>query len=490
MTSRITICKRFYLTFFLTALLLPTQILTQVSFERHYGSRAWDEGTGVEQTADGGYVIVGYHGIADDVYLIRTDESGETLWTKTYGGSDFDYGLSVHQTSDGGFIVAGYTYSFSPGADLDVYLLKTDANGRILWQRNYALNGFGLSVDETTDGGFVIAGYTDSAAGAENDDVFLMRTNANGQVIWLQTYGGSERDQGRSTQQTRDGGFIIAGKTFSFGALGSDVYLIKTDVNGNEVWARTYGGLKSDQANSVQQTADGGYIITGWTQSFSVGGTDVYLLKTDADGDTVWTGSYGGFLNDGGSSVRETSDGGYIIAGWTSSFGAGDDDVYLLKIDSNGHILWTETFGSTGEDYANSVRQTTDGGYIIAGYAEVNGGDVYLIKTVEESPTAVHSEIPERVPDSFYLAPNYPNPFNPQTRLRFQLPEASHVVLRIYNTLGQEIRTLVDSPYDAGLHSVRWDGRDNLGKTVSSGIYLSWLKAGVFVQVRKMTMLR
>jgi len=163
------------------------------------------------------------------------------------------------------------------------------------------------------------------------------------QTSWWRTYGGTTYDEGCSVQQTSDGGYIIAGHTLSFGAGRDDVYLIKTDASGDTQWTRTYGGTSYDFGCSVQQTSDSGYIIAGLTMSFGSGNGDVYLIKTNASGDTLWTKTYGGMNDDFGYSVRQTSDGGYIVAGLTGSFGAGSDDVYHIKTDANGNVAVEES---------------------------------------------------------------------------------------------------------------------------------------------------
>jgi len=229
--------------------------------------------------------------------------------------------------------------------------------------------------------------------------VGLLKTDSDGNTLWTRTYGGSSDEKGYSAQLTSDGGYIIAGYTGSFGAGRSDVYLLKTDSSGDTLWTRTCGGSDSDCGYSVQQTSDGGYIIAGETESFGAGDDDVYLVKTDSDGDTLWTRSYGGSGYDRGRSVQQTSDGGYIIAGYTNSFGAGNTDVWLLRTDSSGDTLWTRTYGEMPYDYGHSVELTSDGGYIIAGDTRSFGAgdyDVWLIKVVGEELPAVSIEL---VPD-------------------------------------------------------------------------------------------
>ena len=268
-------------------------------------------------------------------------------------------GYSVQQTTDGGFIIAGSTRSFGVGTpDGDnVYLIKTNASGDTLWTRNYGGTGidWGNAVRQTTDGGYIIAGYTESF-GAGIGDVCLIRTNAAGDTLWTRTYGGIYDDWGYSVQQTTDGGYIITGGTASFGAGDEDVYLIKTNALGDTLWTRTYGGTDIERGYSVQQTTDGGYIFAGLTYSFGAGGADVYVIATDAQGDTLWTRTYGGTGDDEGYSVQQTTDGGYIITGWTASFGAGGNNVYLIKTDAQGDTLWTRTYGGTGYDEGYSVQ--------------------------------------------------------------------------------------------------------------------------------------
>ena len=372
----------------LSATCLTSTASAQTSWWRNYGGIGDDGGESVQPTSDGGYVIAGWtwsFGAGDgDFYLVKTNARGDTLWTRTYGGTGYDLGYSVQQTTDGGYVIAGYARSFGAGNG-DVYLIKTNGSGDSLWTRTYGgtSEDRARSVQQTADGGYIVAGHTYSF-GAGSYDVYLIRTNAQGDTLWTRTYGGTSVDQGYSVQQTADGGYVIAGYTFSYGAGNADVYLVKTDASGDTLWTRTYGGASYDYVRSVQPTTDGGYIIAGNTESYGVGSRDVYLVKTDASGDTLWTRTCGGSSRDDGQSVQPTTDGGLIIAGHTESFGTGGSDVYLIKMNAQGDTLWARTYGDTNDDYGNSVQPTTDGGYIIAGYTESFGADsidVCLIKT-------------------------------------------------------------------------------------------------------------
>jgi len=210
---------------------------------------------------------------------------------------------------------------------------------------------------------------------------------AHAQVVsFARTYGGGSQDEAHSVQQTSDGGYIALGTTYGFGAGGGDFFLIKTDAYGNLQWAKTYGGTNYDWPYSVQQTSGGGYILAGVTRSFGAGGYDIFLIKTDANGNRQWAKTYGGTGEDNlwMTPFQQTSDGGYIVVGYTSSFGAGGYDIFLIKTDANGNLQWAKTYGGTGEELRPAVQQTSDGGYIVASWTTSFGAgdwDAFLVKT-------------------------------------------------------------------------------------------------------------
>ncbi len=293
----------------------------------------------------------------------------DTVWTKTFGGSNIDVGYCVQQTSDSGYIITGYTRSYGSMSGRNVLLIKTDKSGNQEWINAYGGNNDdeGYSVQQTTDGGFIIAGYTKSY-GAGANDVYLVKTDYSGNQLWDKVFGGTQDDLAFSVLQTSDGGFLITGSSFSFGT-GGDMLMIKTNSNGNLIWQKTFGGISSDGAMNVAHTMDNGFIITGWTFSFGPGAVgNAFLVKTDSLGNQQWYNYFGGNDADRGYSVQQTTDGGYILTGYTGSFGAGLYDVLLVKTDSLGNQQWIKTFGGSGRDYSNSIQQTADGGFIILGY--------------------------------------------------------------------------------------------------------------------------
>ncbi len=482
---------------FLAMLGFITHLSAIITFERTYGGADSDQGNAVQQTSDSGYIIAGStrsFGAGEyDVYLIKTDSLGDTLWTKTYGGSNWDKGQSVQQTLDGGYVIAGWTQSFGAGVS-DVYLIKTDASGDTVWTNVYGgpNSDEGFSVQQTSDGGYIIVGRTTSY-GAGDIDVYLIKTDSSGDTLWTKTYGGTFADQGICVQETSDEGYIITGVDGSFGAGGGDVYLIKTDSLGDSLWTKWYGGGDSDRGYFVRETQDMGYIITGETSSYGAGGIDVYLIKTDASGDTIWTQTYGGSNSEAGLSVQEIQD-GYIIAGRSNSFGAGELDVYMIKTDSIGDTVWTRTYGGATYDWGFSVQQALDGGYILTGYTQSFGAgsdDVYLIKTNQNGMVGVEEgqDISLQI-ENITLEQNQPNPFRFTATIRFQIATPDYVCLKVYDTSGRIIKTLVNEEKEAGAYSVPWHGQNEFGENVPAGVYFYELEAGDNTQIKKMIMCR
>ena len=351
------------------------------TWQKIYGGSGIEYANSIQQTVDGGYIVAGNNSNSD-IYVLKLDANGNVIWQKAYGEKDYEYAKSIQQTKDGGYIIAGGIYSLSVG-NYQVYLLKLDAGGNATWTKTYGGRSYdhAYSIQQTNDGGYITTGYTGSF-GAGGYDVYVLKLNEGGELEWQKTYGGSGEDYSNFIQQTTDGGYIVAGWTYS-SDTNNDAYILKLDSNGNVIWQNTYGGNGDDKAYSIQQVVDGGYIVAGTTSSSGAGGYDIYVLKLDENGNTLWTKTFGGKNDDYAYSIQQTNDGGYIVAGYTSSFGAGDKDVYVLKLDKNGDEIWTKTFGGKREDNANSIQQTNDGGYIVAGYTAsfgAGGWDVYVIK--------------------------------------------------------------------------------------------------------------
>ena len=307
----------------------------------------------------------------------------QEIWNKTFAGHGYEKAYSIRQTSDGGYIIAGETLALGM-VYCGIWLVKTDAYGNMQWNRTFRdteYNG-GCYVCQVCDDGYIIAASTQSH-GSIDSDLWLIKTDPTGNKQWEKTFGGTYNDEVRSMQQASDGGYILTGETYT-DTRGSDIWLIKIDSSGNKQWERTFGGISIDNVNSLEQTADGGYIIAGKKDSiFDDDNCDFWLIKTDPGGNEQWNNTYGKQCINEPESVQQTLDGGYIIAGYTYSYDTSKFDILLVKTGSNGNMVWLKTFGRDDYSKANCVRQTSDGGYIIAGETRSKYGvtDAWLIKT-------------------------------------------------------------------------------------------------------------
>jgi len=365
---------------------------------RTYGGSSDDVSysNSVYEISDGGYVVAGetesFGAGNGDFRVLKLNSDGSISWDKTYGGSARErYVFCLQQTIDGGSIVAGLTDSFGSAID-DIWVLKLDSEGVVEWQKTFgASNNFERihSLVQTRDDGYILAGHTRSF-GAGDDDIWILKLDSEGTVLWQKTYGTSGRENAPYIQQTQDGGYIVGANARSFGASTHDAWLFKLYPDDHEAgpgvveWQKTYGGSGNDHVRFVDITSDGGYIVTGPTDSFGAGGYDTWVFKLTPDGDIVWQKTYGGGgYYDYGRSIQETSDHNYIMVGFTESFGAGGRDIVVLKLNSTGMVIWQKTYGGSGLEEARSIGETSDGGYIVAGETEsfgAGGKDIWVLK--------------------------------------------------------------------------------------------------------------
>jgi len=327
-------------------------------------------------------------------------------WQKCLGGTSNDYAYSIQQTSDGGYVVAGYTgsnngdVSGNHGSG-DFWVVKLDAGGNLQWQK--CLGGTGYdeanSIQQTSDGGYVVAGFTLSTNGDVSGnhggyDYWVVKLDAGGNLQWQKCLGGTGYDEANSIQQTSDGGYVVAGYTESTDGDvsgnhgGSDYWVVKLDAGGNLQWQKCLGGTSSDYAYSIQQTSDGGYVVAGYALSTNGdvsgihGSQDSWVVKLDVGGNLLWQKSLGGTSSDYAYSIQQTSDGGYVVAGFTESTDGdvsgnhGGRDYWVVKLDAGGNLQWQKCLGGTDDDYAFSIKQTSDGGYVVAGKTYSTNGDV------------------------------------------------------------------------------------------------------------------
>lgn len=359
---------------FLLILLTSFSAQSQIVFSHEYGGIGNEDGRWMEQLPDSGFILTGitdtYSNGQADCWLVRTDAYGNVMWTKSIGSTEFDFANMVKLTRDGGFIIAGFT-NRNNGTN-DGWLVKTDANGVMQWEKFYGVGGLQEfeAVVQTSDGGYAALGvnYT---TGTQYYDFYLVKVDSSGNVQWEKNIGGQGYEIGNSLHQTADGGFILAGQSYSYAGLDGDFYMVKTDASGNVQWWKNYANPGIQEAHYVQIVPSGGYILIGDADDLpnSLGSTDVWLIRTNNTGDTLWTRTFGGSKKDGGKTIENTSDGGFIAAGITRSFGLINPNYYLFKTDSTGNLEWSNySYGSTYHDHAYRAIQTSDGGYAEFGY--------------------------------------------------------------------------------------------------------------------------
>jgi len=343
--------------------------LGPISFQKTYGTSMSENGGSVVQTKDGGYAIAG----ASDrhFYLVKTNEQGNMQWSRTYGNSNSAIDpFFLRQTSDGGYILTGSDYS-----DYNLVIVRANSAGDLMWSKKFSasINTWGFSCLEANDGGFIFAGQVDL-------DALIMKLDANGNLLWSHGFDAGSFEEALSLQKTSDGGYCLAGYTDTNG------YLLKTDADGNLLWTKSYDlNGPNDEAFSVQQCADGGYIISGETGNLVTSTYDIYLLKTDNNGNIVWSKRYGSTGWNVPQTVLQTNDQGFLVIG-TKYYDTDNSDIWLIKTDLNGNLAWSKTFGGAGKEFSfrnASGEQTSDGGYIIGGCSSSFGEsfDLYLIKT-------------------------------------------------------------------------------------------------------------
>jgi len=384
---------------------LVVSVDAALMWSQTYGGTGYETAYSLVATSDGGYALAGetssFGAEKGDFWLVKTDAFGNKEWNQTYGGTGRDWASSLVATSDGGYAIAGTwknyddtVPSFEPVLDGDFWLVKTDANGVMEWNRTYGGTGNdeAYSLVATSDGGYALAGIGNQTSNfwGEGGDFWLVKTDANGVMRWNRTYGGTGNDEAHSLVVTSDGGYAIA-DTWNYSSYvagnGGDLWLVKTDASGNMQWNRTYGGTGNDEAYSLVATSDGGYALAGtWNHTDSPYGDEFWLIKTDAFGNMLWNTTYGATWGiERAYALVATADDGYAIAGYTTSFGGGSSDFWLIKTNASGQVAWNQTYGGLGSQNAYSVIQTSDGGYALTGYIDSGaaGYDFWLVKTDE-----------------------------------------------------------------------------------------------------------
>lgn len=364
------------------------------------------------------------------MYLVKTDDEGNEQWSQTYGGADFEFGISAKQTTDGGYILCG---AYSGLGNDSLALIKTDASGNEIWNKRYSgtpNRDVGQFVQETADGGFIAVGFTGPTF---NENIYMVKTDSEGNEEWSKIHVSTGREFAVGVRQTSDGGYVLIGETNSMGFGGKDMLLVKTNSPGDIIWTKTFGTSADEIGRSLYLTDEGGFILLGF-QDFS--GGNLYLVKTDALGNEEWSNYYGGAGSDFGHSVQQTFDGGYILAGRKENVIEGINDMYCIKTDLEGEMEWENIFPNGIMSYANSVQQTTDGGYIMLGTTVDTTGalnfDMYLVKIDGFGLVSVTEK--ESLTFNVFA---YSNPFSEYTTIAFDDAENREFSLKLMNGQGK-----------------------------------------------------
>ncbi len=397
-----------------------------IDWQLTMGGTLHEVAASVRQTTDGGYIVGGYTNSTDgnvnanhggyDFWIVKLDSTHGVQWQKTLGGSRFDYLYSISQTFDDGYILCGTSQSndgdatghHGPVSTRDIWIVKLDNSGNIDWQKSIggsADDDGAYSIAQTSDSGYIVAGRTRSADGdvsaaihSAQEDIWVIKLNASGIIVWDKVYGGFRGDWSSFIVQTKDGGYIFSGNSYSsdgdltnhYGTnTTNDYWIVKLDSTGIIEWQKSYGGTQEDISSCIQQTFDGGYIVAGYSRSndMDVSGNhlnsfDCWIVRLDSAGTITWQRSMGGSGNDYATSIQQTRDSGFVFSGFTYSADGdvtgshGGCDVWIVKLSNSGATEWEKTLGGTEGEAAYSVQQTSDDGFIIAGDTRSDNGDV------------------------------------------------------------------------------------------------------------------
>jgi hypothetical protein len=388
----------------------------------------------IEEISDSGFIITGttnINGTAGfDFFLLRTDSTGNMLWAKTYGGNGFQYSFSVQETHDGGFIFGGL--SASSGLYNDYYIIKTDAYGDTLWTRTYGgtMNDVLQSVQECPDKGFILLGYSQSF-GAGGDDMLMVKADSIGNFVWAKVFGGSADEgeyQGSPLAQTTDNGFVVLTSAKSFGATPTGIYLLKMDSSGNIIWHKLISGNGAYNGFSIVQTPDTGYIITG---SITTAGSKTCLIKTNSVGDTLWTRVFGDVSYQVGYSVQPVADSGYIISGWTNNTAGGLQEIYIIKTDANGNSVCDQSSpGATISNPPTIISNVQPSLYSANSF--VLNLPTSVVRGCNVTSLCQDDGVTEQM--NYYSITIYPNPADKFTVIS---SDSEVLGIEVFNTLGE-----------------------------------------------------
>ncbi|MFH1196979.1 MAG: T9SS type A sorting domain-containing protein [bacterium] len=479
---------------FISLLILTTDSIAQPSviWTKTYGGEFSDGAKSFVAAHDGGFVLCGFtyssgNG-ASDIYIVRVDLEGNEIWSKTFGTTAFEYGNTITALSSGGYAVAGYS---SASGSKDFYIVKIDNDGNEIWSKTFGGESLDIAtcIDETQDGGLIINGYTGNETAGEND-MYVVKLNSAGELVWDKKFGDTSNESGASVIENTDGSLLILGSTGSYGATNLDYFLVKTDAQGNLLWKKNYNRSNFDIGSFMIPYSDGDFILIGSGDKHGSDFMDAVAIKVDKDGTKKWLKYFDNYnFYDYGAAACEDDSSNIIICGNTKSNIAMNTDVYLIKLNASGSTIWKKAIDLSKTDWTNSVLSLNNDIYVLGQTNSTGNGsyDMMLMK-LNDPVTGIEQSQDEEM--GFNLYQNSPNPFNMQTAIDFTLPETSNVKLNIYDSTGRLIRNLINEEKPGGHNAIIWDGLNNSHEVVSSGIYFYSMISGNLSQTKKMILLK
>ena len=475
----------------LCALLLATGLYAQppdTVWTRLYERELDQEAHACVRTPEGEFVLTGTMGNYPDydVYVMCIDGAGDTLWTSVYGSDERDTASDLVMTSDRGWLVGGYVYR--GGLDGDIFVMKLDSTGWLEWQEEYDAGSWELGggILSTPDGGYLITGIT-WGFGAGLGDMLIIKIDSTGNELWRRLYGWPYNDSIADAILVPEGGYLFVGSS-NVEWANRDGILLRTDEWGDSLWSRTYGGAGDDDLYTITAHSEGGYLLSGQLSTYAnYNSADVWIIRVDETGNTIWERTYGGEYNDYPFAHIQTPDSGFIFVGSTQSFQVGGTKMYVVRTDILGDTLWTRIYGSDVFVKARAVELAPNGDYLIAGYSEsgyYGSYDICALRLEQDSGTIISDNHGTLLPHIISISA-YPNPFNATTSITFSLPQATVVQLRVYDVLGREVAALYNGMAQAGEHELHADAAD-----WPSGIYFARLDAGETQLTQKLMLLK
>lgn len=430
-------------------------VSAQNSFLKTYGGLGTQEGHCVRQTSDGGYIIAGFSSMDynSDAYLIKTDANGDTIWTKSYGGAN-DQEASCIQLLDNGYVFSGLNWV--SGDEFQAYLVETDLNGTPSWEKTQSLilNNSANDLELTMDGVYASIGAWSFYP--ELHTMIFMKYNDQGDTVIAKTLNytyGSEYGNSLVALDADQGHGYAVLATIAFdesSANGDDMFLVRLDEAGDSLWTKKYGGVDDERGLCIQKTPDNGFILAGSSTSYGNGSWNALLLKTDSEGNVEWMKDYGGDKNESATHVENTMDGGFILTGQIDNGDPSNKDIYLVLTDSNGDAIWTRSIDIAEYDRGTWIEQTSDGGYILTGYSELPTADKYdvcLIKLDSKGMVLGSDELQSTKPKIRVSQ----NSSQKTVTLDYELNTSSLVSISLFNISGQKVVSLVNEKQDSGM---------------------------------------